>query len=279
MQVRRLPFAVILIAVTVAAAGAAPAPLSTGVVVQADHGGYGGDGGTGGGMDGNHRGGPNLSVGPNPNGSHSVMVQNVGENQRIHVRFQHRRDAPDVGVHLREMTVTTSRSGDYQFTARTAANASPGVQRFAGPAPFGYFNVTHPFPNENVSNASLTFALNRTRLRERNVSAEDVALYRYRAQNRTWDRLQTRVADRNATHVTYYAESPGLSEFAVAPTTPETTGTLTPPQVATPEPAATATPTPTASTTPTPTRGDGPGFGPLLALRGLLVFAVYAWRD
>jgi hypothetical protein len=40
-------------------------------------------------------------------------------------------------------------------------DVSPGVQRFTGPAPFGYFNITHEFPNQNVSSALMIFSLNR----------------------------------------------------------------------------------------------------------------------
>jgi PGF-pre-PGF domain-containing protein/PGF-CTERM protein len=199
------------------------------------------------------------------------MVRNARSNQTIRVRFRYQPDVPDPGLRMRAMTITTNRGGDYRFTVRTTANASAGVRRFAGPAPFGYFNVTHAFPNGNVSNASLTFALDRTRLRERNVPAGNVSLYRYHGENRTWDRLPTRATERNATHVTFRAESPGLSEFAVAPTTVESTATPTPTATASP------TPTPTPSPTATPTEGGGPGFGPVVALLALLVVAGRVW--
>lgn len=274
MRVRRRSLALVVLIVAVVAAGAIPAVLATDAVAQRGGPGGGGMDGNGGGMGGDRAGGPNVSVGSTPDGGHSIMVRNVGGNQTIRVRFRYQSGGPGPGMQMRAMTVTTNRGGDYRFTVRTAANASPGVRRFDGPAPFGYFNVTHAFPNRNVSNASLTFALDRTRLRERNVSAANVSLYRYHAGNRTWDRLRTRVTERNATHVTYRAESPGLSEFAAAPTAAESTATPT--ETATP----TATPSPTATPTssPTPTEGGGPGFGPVVAVLAVIALAVVARR-
>jgi len=264
----------------IALAGIAPAMLTT--EVTARHGDGGPDGGGPHGGDDGHWGGHNVSVGPGPSGHHSVHVRNVGAHERIHVRFQYGPGAFDTGVRMHEMTITTDRGGDYQFTVRAMANVSPGIHRFAGPAPFGYFNVTHAFPRQNVSNASMVFALNRTRLQQRNVAAERIALHRYDAENGTWRRLGTRVVDRNATHVTFRAESPGLSIFAVAPTveataTPTTTATREPTASPTPTPTATATRTPTTSPTltPTSTTGDGPGFGPVLAVLALLIVVVH----
>mgnify|MGYP000318434295 FL=1 len=206
--------------------------------------------------------GPNVSVGPNPNGSHSVQVENVGANQTIRVQFRYRAESPDVGVRMQEMAVRTNQRGDYQFTLRTAQNASAGVRRFTGPAPFSYFNITHQFSNDNVTNASLTFLLNRTRLRERNVSADQVALYRYTAQNQTWTRLRTQIQTQNATHVRYRAESPGLSEFAVAATADTPTVTAT----ETSEP-------PETETTSTGT----PGFSVGITVFALIVFLGRVW--
>jgi PGF-pre-PGF domain-containing protein/PGF-CTERM protein len=273
MRVRGASVVAVVAVVGVALAGAVPAAPTLGAAAQ---GGDGPGGGPGPGGDGHRPGGPNVSVGPGPGGGHAVMARNVSAGQTVRVRFRER-DAPDVGVRLREMTMTADRGGDYQFTVRTAANASAGVRRFAGPAPFGYVNVTHAFPNANVANASLTFTLERARLRERDVAAENVSLYRYRTESQTWSRLQTRVVERNATHATFRAASPGLSEFAVAPTVEAATETPT----ATPTGTPTAAPseTPTTTSTQTPTEGDGAGFGPALALLALLSVGLGARRE
>jgi PGF-pre-PGF domain-containing protein len=274
---QRRPTVILLVVCAVALAGLAPATLATDVAAR--HGDGGMDGGGPRGGDDGRRGGHNVSVGPGPRGHHSVHVRNAGAHEQIHVRFRHGPETFETGVRLREMTLTTNRGGDYQFTVRTMANVSPGIHRFAGPAPFGYVNVTHAFPNENVSNASMVFALNRTRLRQRNVAAENVALHRYRTQNRTWRRLQTHVVERNATHVTFRSESPGLSVFAVAPISDATataTSTPTPSPTTSPTPTATSTRTPTASRTSTPTAGDGPGFGPVVGALALLFVVVHA---
>jgi len=217
----------------------------------------------------------NVSVDHRQPGNASIMVRNAAANQTVRIQFERMVANPETGLMLREMTVATG-DPEYRLAVRTTTRASEGVAPFPGDPPFGYLNVTHSVPNANVTNASLTFTLNRTRLRERNVAAENVSLYRYRATNRTWQRLQTRLMEQNETQVTYRAESPGLSEFAVAPvaaaTTPTATATATPTSTRTPT--ATPSPTPPPSTptsTPAPgTDGAAPGFGFLAALLALL---------
>jgi PGF-pre-PGF domain-containing protein len=280
----KLTVGVVVLLVGGSVAGVALGP-STPQVPQRGGSGDGGGGSPGGGggtpMGGDGPGpGPNVSVQHQGPGSASVTVRNAGANRTVRVRFERMVESPETGLRVREMTVT---AGDpaYQVAVRTRTRTSAGVARFPGTPPFGYLNVTHSVPNANVTNATFSFTLDRTRLRERNVAAENVSLYRYRTGNRTWQRLQTRVMTQNRTHVTYHAVSPGLSEFAVAPTV-ESTATATP----TPTPTATATPeptdrasTPTPSPTPAPgTDGSAPGFGVLAAALALLGLAALARR-
>ena len=247
--------------------------------------GQGTPGGGGDGADGPGPGpGPNVSVQHQGPGNASIMVRNAGANRTVQVRFQRMVESPETGLRIREMTVTAG-DPEYQLAVRTTTRTRARLDRFPGAPPFGYLNVTHTVPNANVTNATFTFTLNRTRLRERNVAAENVSLYRYRTGNQTWHRLQTRVMERNQTHVTYRAVSPGLSEFAVAPTaevaaTPTATPTPAPTATPTPTPEPTDRPsTPTASPTPMPgTDGSAPGFGLLTAVLALLGLGALARR-
>jgi PGF-pre-PGF domain-containing protein len=245
----------------------------------------GGDGrGTPGGGDGPGPG-PNVSVQHPGPGNASIMVRNAGENRTVRVRFERMVESPETGLRIREMTVTAG-DPEYQLAVRTRTRASVGVERFPGAPPFGYLNVTHTVPNATVTNATFTFTLNRTRLRERNVAPENVSLYRYRTSNRTWQHLQTRVMEQNRTHVTYRAVSPGLSEFAVAPTI-ESTATPTPTATATPTATPTSTPEPTdrpSTATPSPTLapgtdGSASGFGLLAAVLALVGLGALARRQ
>jgi len=231
----------------------------------------GGDGrGTPMGGDGGDGPRANVSVDHRQPGNASIMVRNAAANRPVRIQFERMVANPETGLMLREMTVAAG-DPEYQLAVRTTTRASEGVAPLPGAPPFGYLNVTHSVPNVNVTNASFTFTLDRTRLRERNVTAENVGLYRYRATNRTWQRLQTRVMEQNQTQVTYRAESPGLSEFAVAltaeTTTPTATATSTP--TATRTPTATPSPTPRPSTPAPTTDGAAPGFGFLAALFAL----------
>ncbi|AXG05565.1 PGF-pre-PGF domain-containing protein [Haloplanus rubicundus] len=273
-----------VVVLLVVVGGSAGIVLDSPVAQQGGGGPGGGDGGDGqrtpGGGDGSGPG-PNVSVDHRGPGNASITVRNAGTNRTVQVRFRRTVESPETGLRLREMTVTAG-DPEYRVAVHTRARASAGAERFPGAPPFGYLNVTHTVPNANVTNATFTFTLNRTRLRERTVAAENVGLYRYRTENRTWQALQTRVRAQNRTHVTYRAVSPGLSEFAVAPTaaattsTPTTTATAT----ATPTPEPTVRPsTPTPTATPMPgTDGSAPGFGPLAALLALAGFGVLARR-
>jgi len=268
----------LLVVVGGSVAGVALDP-STPQVAQRGGGGNGGGGSPGGGggtpMGGDGPGpGPNVSVQHQGPGSASLTVRNAGANRTMRVRFERMVESPETGLRVREMTVTAD-DPEYQMAVRMRTRTSAGVARFPGAPPFGYLNVTHSVPNANVTNASFTFTLNRTRLRERNVAAENVSLYRYRTGNRTWQRLQTRVMAQNRTHVTYHAVSPGLSEFAVAPTVESTP---TPTATATPEPTdRPSTPTPS-PTSPPDTDGSAPGFGFLAAVLALSGLAALARR-
>lgn len=252
---------VVLVLVVVVAVGGVVAEAPGGSDAVEQRGG-GGDGPRTPMGPGGPHGGANVSVSHHSPGHASVQVRNATADRTVRVRFRHAVEGPEVGLRFHEMAVTGGQ-GDFRLNVSTATRASEGVHRPPGAPPFGYLNVTHTVPNDNVTNASFRFSLNRTHLRERNVTAERVALYRYRATNRTWRQLQTHVVAQNRTHVTFRADSPGLSEFAVAPTVEST-----------PTPTATATPTDHPSTpTPTPvpeTNGSGPGFGLLAAVLALL---------
>ena len=278
----KLTVGVVVLLVGGSIAGAAPGPPTPQVAQRGGGGGNGGGSPGGGGgtpMGGDGPGpGPNVSVQHRGPGSASITVRNAGANRAVRVRFERLIESPETGLRVREMTVTAG-DPEYQVAVRTRTRTSAGVARFPGTPPFGYLNVTHSVPNANVTNATFSFTLDRTRLRERNVAAENVSLYRYRTGNRTWQRLQTRVMTQNRTHVTYHAVSPGLSEFAVAPTV-ESTATPTVEPTATPT--ATATPEPTdRASTPTPapgTDGSAPGFGVPAAVLALLGLAALARR-
>ena len=281
-------FTVGVVVLLVVVGGSAGIVLDSPVAQQGGGGPGGGDGQrTPGGGDGQRTPGGGDGPGPGPNvsvdhrgpGNASITVRNAGTNRTVQVRFRRTVESPETGLRLREMAVTAG-DPEYRVAVRTRARASAGVERFPGAPPFGYLNVTHTVPNANVTNATFTFTLNRTRLSERNVTAENVGLYRYRTENRTWQALRTRVRAQNRTHVTYRAVSPGLSEFAVAPTAAATTSTPTATATATPTPEPTARPsTPTPTATPMPgTDGSAPGFGPLAALLALAGFGVLARR-
>jgi PGF-pre-PGF domain-containing protein len=227
------------------------------------------------GPDGSGDGRANVTVSHPAPGAASVQVRNAASNRTIRIRFERMVESPETGIRLREMTVTGA-DGAFQVTVRTATRVSAGVNRFPDTPPFGYLTVTHTVSNATVSNASLTFALNRTRLRERNVTDGNVSLYRYRSTDRTWTRLRTRVTERTETAVTYRAESPGLSEFAVASGPAQTDGEPSPtPTVTPPPPTTEGTPIPHATedtqmaASPPTTERAAPGFGAILSLVAL----------
>ena len=76
------------------------------------------------------------------------------------------------------------------------------------------FDIEHDdIPSEGIESATLSFDVAKTWLESEDAAEDDVVLYRY--DGFSWDSLPTEESDENTTHVSYEADSPGLSTFLV----------------------------------------------------------------
>ncbi len=70
----------------------------------------------------------------------------------------------------------------------------------------------------DVSGAKIDFEVPKSWLTSNSLEPENVSLYRYSKEANIWDKLTTNVLSQDDTTVTYRAESPGLSVFAIGAT-------------------------------------------------------------
>jgi PGF-pre-PGF domain-containing protein len=67
--------------------------------------------------------------------------------------------------------------------------------------------------NENISNATIEFEVNKSWIRENNIDKNTISLNRYR---NGWEKLRTRLITENESYIIYEAETPGFSVFAIS---------------------------------------------------------------
>nr|WP_231751579.1 PGF-pre-PGF domain-containing protein [Halogeometricum sp. CBA1124] len=115
-----------------------------------------------------------------------------------------------VGVTVRDAP-NESAAGDEATAANaTKANVTPPNDRTVG-----YLDVSHTVSDRDIDYAVFRFTVSESRLRERNVSPDEVALYRY--HDGAWTELNAILVDERGDRYVYNADTPGLSTFAVAP--------------------------------------------------------------
>ncbi|SFR57083.1 PGF-pre-PGF domain-containing protein [Halogeometricum rufum] len=114
------------------------------------------------------------------------------------------RDAPNESAAGDEATAANA------TTKATTANVTPPNDRTVG-----YLDVSHTVSDHDIDYAVFRFTVSESRLRERNVSPDEVALYRY--HDGAWTELNAILVDERGDRYVYNADTPGLSTFAVAP--------------------------------------------------------------
>jgi parallel beta-helix repeat protein len=125
----------------------------------------------------------------------------------------------DSCVVLDELALATTEFNWYQLTVQQTVSAPAGTPVWSGadgPA-FGYIVIEAP--DGAAGNVTQTFRLSADCLDERGVAPTDVVLYHH--VDGEWVPLETRATDVSDDVVTFVAESPSLSVFAVGTTTPD----------------------------------------------------------
>jgi large repetitive protein len=103
---------------------------------------------------------------------------------------------------------------DVEIGVKSLGEKSP-VSTNAGAKVFKYLDISKKgITNENFDGGvTITFSVDKAWLTANNVNENAVELRRYTSQ---WDSLQTRVVSSSDTEVTYEAQTPGMSYFAIA---------------------------------------------------------------
>jgi PGF-pre-PGF domain-containing protein/PGF-CTERM protein len=192
----------------------------------------------------------------------------------------------DTGASLN--SVTTEFASDVSNTnieaSYSATNPSedvPGLSAEVDVDEVAYVTVDTTATEDDLEAVTFEFTVSRSELEDAGLDPGEVALYRY--GDGEYNEYDATVASESDDRVTYTAEVPGLSVFAIGGETGQVTTTTPAPDTTTPEPD-TATPEPDTATpepdtaTPTTTDTGTPGFGPVVAITALLALAFAALR-
>jgi len=140
-----------------------------------------------------------------------VSVQNAGENAQLRVEFQFQ--DPDACVNLEQLRLQTRAQQNFQFQVHQGTESpEQGLmwQARNGDPALGYFGVTH---DGAIGGGTFAFQVRTDCLADAGIDAEHLRLYRYVDDG--WERLQTRIMERNETHVRFEADTDGFSVFAI----------------------------------------------------------------
>lgn len=160
----------------------------------------------------------------------------------------------------------TDASIDTTYSATNPSDTVPDLSSQTNADEVAYVNVDNNVAEDDIDSVTFEFSVSRDRLSSAGLSPDEVSLYRYNGDEYT--ELDTSVGSEGDDRVTYTAESPGLSVFAIGESSEQVTDTATPvPDTATPVPD-TATPAPdTATPEPdveSPVPDDDGGLSPIL---------------
>lgn len=124
-------------------------------------------------------------------------------------------NAADETVALDAVHATVTNEGNYSVEITEDESPPPGAEQFdvsdSEPA-IGYVQVDHS-EAATFDDVTFEFRLSAAALGDRGIEPGDVVLYRY--SDGSWTQLDTSVVYQDDTWVTYEADSPGFSTFAV----------------------------------------------------------------
>jgi PGF-pre-PGF domain-containing protein len=197
------------------------------------------------------------------------------------------RNLRDTGASLNRITTsfredTQNVRIDASYSQTNPSEDTPDLSEQTGAETISYANVDTTASDEAIERVEFEFSVSRDRLARNDLSPDEVALYRF--NDGEYEEYDAAIDSEGDDRVTYTAEVPGLSVFAIGEETDQVTTTATPePDTATPEPDThtpepdTATPEP-GTDTPTTTTSDPliPGFGFTTAILALLAAALIA---
>ena len=135
---------------------------------------------------------------------------------------------------------------DASYSQTNPSDDVPDLSEQTGTDEIAYANVDTAISEDAIDSVEFEFSVSRDRLAQNDLNPDDVALYRF--NDGAYEEYDAAIDSQGDDRITYTAEVPGLSVFAIGEETEEATATATPePDTATPEPD-TATPEPDTAT-------------------------------
>jgi len=152
----------------------------------------------------------------------TATVTNATAGEAVEISVPADPDDPDP-TDIDSIAVTPDRNGSFDFAVTSTDEPPPSATTFSvgdstEPSELGYLNVTHSLPNENISQATIQYRVNRTRMAELESEPADFALYRL--VDGTWERVNTTLVSETDTSYVFRSTASGLSEWTAATEVP-----------------------------------------------------------
>jgi PGF-pre-PGF domain-containing protein len=128
-------------------------------------------------------------------------------------------NSPAGGIALVIIPDVNSKVQEIDIKSKNAISGSLNISQVLQPSStltnaYLYFQVSETnFTDNDVSNATIDFKVEKSWLNQYNITSDKIALYRF---NIIWSSLPTTQLSNDSTYVYYSAASPGLSLFAIA---------------------------------------------------------------
>jgi PGF-pre-PGF domain-containing protein/PGF-CTERM protein len=208
----------------------------------------------------------------------TVPAANVSATDTVEIADE---DPDSPGVTVTTGNNTSVRSitfSNESTTGNVTVNDVDAVPDEAGSPPGRTVRTVEINVPEQARNESATFevSVDREDVEELDATEDELTVQRYNESAGEWQELTTSVAESNNGSIVLEAETPGFSFFSVTAPDEESTPTETVTETATETETETTAATETDVTTES--EGDGPGFGPVLAILALLGAALIATR-
>ncbi|MEA5387031.1 choice-of-anchor D domain-containing protein [Haloarculaceae archaeon H-GB2-1] len=146
----------------------------------------------------------------------NATVRNATAGEEVSIPIPQNETTGD-DVQVDSVSVTPATGGDFSLNVTTSTkplDSTPSFNLSDGTQGLGYLSIDHSIDNANITSASFTYRVNKSRLDALGSDPDDVALYRN--VNGSWTAMPTTlVGETNGSYV-FETTAPGLSEWTAA---------------------------------------------------------------
>jgi PGF-pre-PGF domain-containing protein len=147
----------------------------------------------------------------------NATVRNATAGEEVSVSIPQDEATTNDSVQVDAVSVTPKRDGNFSLNVTSSTDpldSTPSFNLSDGTQGLGYMSVGHSIDNANISNASFTYRVNKSRMANMQSEPEDVSLYRN--VNGTWTAMPTTLVGEGDTYYAFRTTAPGLSEWTAA---------------------------------------------------------------